>query len=58
MTNTFRINDRIQLHPGTDAWMTGDRYGTVVKVGRKYLTVQMDRSGKRRKVPFDLAMPA
>ena len=25
------IGRRVQLHPGTDQWMMGDRYGTVVK---------------------------
>lgn len=54
----FKIGDRVQLHPGTDAWMSGDRYGTVVKCGRKYATVEMDRSGKNRRVPYDLLMPA
>lgn len=25
---------RVQLHAATDAWMQGDRYGTVVGLGR------------------------
>ena len=37
---------RIQTHPATDAWMRGDRYGTVTKVGRTYVHVRMDRSGR------------
>lgn len=37
---------RVQAHPATDAWMRGDRYGTVTKVGRKYVHVAMDRSGR------------
>lgn len=37
---------RIQLHPVTDTWMRGDRYGTVVKLGTKYATVKLDRSGR------------
>lgn len=53
---TFLRNERVQLHPACDAWMAGDRYGTVVKAGRKYVTVQMDRSGKRRRVPYDLLL--
>ncbi len=44
---------RVRLHPATDAWMMGDRYGDLVKVGRKYLHVRMDRSGRIRKVLFD-----
>lgn len=35
---------RVQTHPATDAWMSGDRYGTVTKVGRKFIHVKMDRS--------------
>ena len=27
---TFTIGDRIELHPGTDLWMRGARYGEVV----------------------------
>lgn len=44
------LNQRVQLHPGTDAWMQGDRFGLVVKIGRKYLHVKMDRSGRTLKV--------
>lgn len=40
----FTVNNRIELHPATDAWMRGDRYGTIVARGRKYLRVKMDRS--------------
>lgn len=37
---------RIQVHPATDTWMRGDRYGAVVKLGTKYATVKLDRSGR------------
>lgn len=37
---------RVELHPATDAWMRGDRYGIVASVGRKYVHVKMDRSGR------------
>lgn len=40
---------RVQAHPATDAWMSGDRYGTVSKVGRELVHVRMDRSGRTRK---------
>jgi hypothetical protein len=39
----------VQAHPATDAWISGDRYGTVVKIGRILIHVKMDRSGKIRK---------
>lgn len=42
----FRVGDRVELHPGTDRWMRGDRYGDVVRVGRTRLHVHMDRSGQ------------
>ena len=28
--NGYGIGDRVQLHPGTDLWMRGARYGIVV----------------------------
>ena len=28
------MGDQVELHPATDAWMRGDRYGTVTGVGR------------------------
>ena len=43
-----RKGDRVELHPATDAWMRGDRFGEVTTVGRTLVHVQMDRSGKVR----------
>jgi hypothetical protein len=43
----FKLNDRVQLHPCTDSWMRGDRFGEVVKVGRLACTVKLDKSGKK-----------
>jgi hypothetical protein len=45
----FFVGDRIQLHPASERWMRGDRYGEVVSLGRKYLKVRMD-SGPTFKV--------
>ena len=42
----FKANDRVQLHPCTDSWMRGDKYGEVVKVGRLTCTVKLDKSGR------------
>lgn len=43
---------RVELHPGTDLWMMGARYGTVVGVatieGKEMLRVQLDRLGRGR----------
>ena len=41
----FYVGQRIQLHPATDAWMAGDRYGEIVKLGRTRVHIRMDRSG-------------
>lgn len=46
----YKIGDRVELHPATDAWMRGDRFGEVVKVGRKVYHVKMDRSGRTLRV--------
>jgi hypothetical protein len=42
----LKIGDRVESHPATDAWIFGDRYGTVVKITRTRAHVRMDRSGK------------
>jgi len=60
----IRIGKRVQLHPVTDRWMMGDKYGVVLRVSKKnasYLdpqdprngrifTVLLDKSGKRIRV--------
>tara|TARA_R110000744_G_C19045732_1_gene527208 strand:+ start:71 stop:268 length:198 start_codon:yes stop_codon:yes gene_type:complete len=50
----FNPGDRVQSHPATDAWMAGDRYGNVTKVGRKYVSVKLDTSGRTKRFPVDL----
>src|SRR5271157_4154621 len=46
----FYKGERVSMHPATDAFMMGDRYGTVAKVGKSKIHVKMDRSGKTRLV--------
>lgn len=46
----IELRSRVQLHPATDAWMAGDRYGVIVGIGRKRVHVKCDRSHKIRKV--------
>jgi len=41
---------RVQLHPATDAWMMGDRYGECVRIGTRFAYIKCDRSGQTRKV--------
>ena len=43
------IGERVQAQPWTDAWMRGDRYGSINRTGRKYVYVKMDRSGRIRR---------
>lgn len=41
---------RVELHPATDAWQSGDRFGRVVGLGRLNLYVRCDRSARVRLV--------
>lgn len=45
---------RVQLHPGLDDWMRGDRYGEIVKEGRGRVWVKLDKSGKTKRYPADM----
>lgn len=55
---SFTIGQRVQTHPATDRWMMGDRYGNVVKIGRKYVRVSLDRSGRSIDFPPSQLMDA
>jgi hypothetical protein len=48
--NDFHAGDRVELHPACDMWMRGARFGTVAKVGRKLLTVDIDMLGRKVRV--------
>ncbi len=49
------VGMRVMPHPVTDAWMKGDMHGTVEEIGRKYVGVRMQRSGKLMRFwPWDL----
>lgn len=39
----FHRGDRVEMHPGTDQWMMGARFGTVRRVGKQTLRVKLDR---------------
>lgn len=70
----MNIGDRVQLHPATDHWMRGDRYGTIVGVKRVYdpepellrrapnrvtgYRVKLDKSGKIVRVHPDNVLEA
>lgn len=49
----FTEGQRVELHPSLDAWMSGDRFGTVVRTpgsARTMVRVRCDRSGRVRRV--------
>lgn len=53
----FRKGDRVRARAWTDRFAMGDRYGDVVKIGRKLVHVKMDRSGHTvRFIPDDLEL--
>ena len=41
-----RIGQRVELHPATDRWMRGDRFGTVENINSMGAWVRFDRSGE------------
>ena len=47
----YVVGDRVELHPATDAWARGDRYGQIVRRGTKFYHVAMDRSQRVLRVP-------
>lgn len=51
----FLPGERVQLHPATDLWLSGARYGTVVKVTKVRVHVRLDRGGIVRLAPTVLA---
>ena len=59
MTGPFIPNGtRVALHPATDDWMRGDRYGEIIGAfgpgqGAKYL-IRLDVSGKLRRIVPEL----
>jgi len=43
----FRPEQNVELHPGTDRWMMGDRFGVVTGVNKiGMVRVRLTRSGK------------
>jgi len=53
----FRVGDRVELHPLTELWMRGARFGEVKKLGRSLITIEVDVTGKLAKfAPADLVV--
>lgn len=53
----YKPGQRVGTHPATDEWMQGDRFGTVTKAGRKWVTVRLDRSNRVRRFHPDNLIP-
>jgi hypothetical protein len=50
----LQVGKRIELHPGTDLWMRGARFGTVLSITPKGLyRVKLDKWPKVIAVPQD-----
>ena len=48
--NGYQVGDRVELHPGTDLWMRGARYGLVVGTSltpNDRVKVRLDKLPKR-----------
>ena len=50
LSTVYHVGDRVELHPATDRWMSGDRYGAIVKVTRKLVHILLDKSGNTAKM--------
>lgn len=47
----YSIGDRVELHPGTDLWMRGARFGTVVGASltpKDRVRVELDKLPNRK----------
>lgn len=42
----WKVGQRVKLHPATDWWMRGAATGTVAKVGRKLVHVDLEVGGE------------
>jgi hypothetical protein len=59
----FRLNERAQIAPFFDAWMQGDRFGTIIRFRRSVdrtriiATLVMDKSLRRIRVDVEDLTP-
>ena len=51
----YWVGKRVEIHPGTDRWMMGDRYGEVSGLSANALNVRvkLDKSGKSIRQSID-----
>lgn len=46
----YGVGDRVEIHPGTDLWMQGARFGVVVSMSltpKDRVRVRLDKTGER-----------
>jgi hypothetical protein len=43
----FHVKQQVKILPHSDFWMMGERWGTIVSVGRKWITVAGNRSNRK-----------
>lgn len=58
MIRIFREGQRVALKPHLDAWMRGARYGTVAKITRNGVRVQLEVAGREVGRPVLFRNPA
>lgn len=51
----FRKGQYVRIHPATDLFMKGVAYATIVKIGRKWVTLYHDLSGTTHRVSHKFA---
>lgn len=44
----MKLHVRVECAPHLDCWVRGDRYGRVVKIGKKWIHVRMFSTGRIR----------
>jgi len=44
----IKLHKRVQVKPHLDCWMRGERYGRVVQVGKRWISVRMFATGRIR----------
>jgi HSP20 family molecular chaperone IbpA len=42
----FAVGQRVEVSPAYDIWMRGDRFGVIIGVTAKSVSVRMDKSNK------------
>ena len=58
----MNVGDRVQLHPATDEWMSGDKFGVIVRFGHGVkgtapVIVKLDVSGRQFSFDPDNILP-